>query len=408
MIIILAIFSIIFGIIAQKTSTATKIPLLLVLIIFGLILQYTSLGEQQNLISGMNKYTQMVSITMIYVMAGYAMKVEKPAGIILEVGTYPSLILIGIFSVVCSVGAFLFTGTLSIVTVLIIINLVAIAVNSTPVLFINAFNKLDKQEQQNNNNLQMLSAAVFDQVPVFIFILVPMIISIGILNASGSLVSILIQVVLQILILISSITIFYYISKNLFKLLLGKVNDFLVLVLMVIIVNIVIMLLPFLAGQYLTAGIGVGLGLNDLKNYDIAAVKQKFQMLVGLLAFPVMFVSLGMTIKLSQLLNPVMILISVIIYLLFVVTKALLVKKYLKKYQYNADEIRVGIIFTLLTGASYINMAITFQGIYALAGFNNLFTQLSIVGIILYVFSIVIEPVLIGNKSLIKNIFKLN
>ncbi len=407
MTLLLVVFSVISGMIAIKISNSTKIPLLLVLILMGIILQITGITNQEQIVSAMNRYTQMVSITMIYVMAGYAMEAKKPEKIIMQVGTLPSVILITVFSPIISLLIYMITGSISLITILIVINVVAIAVNSTPVLFLQTYTKLSPDEQKNPHNMKILSAAVFDQMPVFAFIIIPMIISLGVVSATGSIQSILIQIVLQIAILLLTITLFYQVSKFTVNLLVGKINDHILLLLMIVIANVIIMLIPILRGQYLTAGLGIGLGMNSIKKYDVGILKTKFQTLVALFAFPIMFIALGMGIKLTQLFNLKMFIIAFIIYLVFVIGKALLVKMYLKRYNYSANEIRIGILFTLLTGATYINMAITFQPIYQLAGYNNLVTNLSIIGIILYIYSILISPILINKKDIIIKMFRL-
>lgn len=408
LIMFLVLVSIIIGIVSNKTSQMTKIPILLVFILIGIALQFVGLNKNETLVVGMNQYTQMISITMIYVMAGYAMEMKMPSKVITVVGSYPSIIMTTVVSIVVSLISFLISGTISLLTVMIIIAVVAIAVNSTPVLFITAYNKLDKEEQANPKNLDMLRAAVFDQLPVFLFILIPMVISIGIATASGSVMSMITQIVLQIVILTAAVALYYFIGKQLFKILIEKMNNYILLLLLVAIVVVLNNLVPLLAGQYLTAGAGIGLALNDIKNYDIAGLKQKFQLLVGLVGFPIMFVSLGLNMKLSQLFSLKMLLLSIVVYLGIVVCKTLIIKHYLEKFDYNSDEIRIGIIISLLTGATYINMAITFQPVFVLAGFPNLYDALTIVGLILYIFSILITPILIGNKNLIKKLFKLN
>ncbi len=402
----LLVVSVVLSFAAMYITKYTKIPFLLVFILIGFILQFLGFNNYESVVSSMNTYTQAVSITIIYVMAGYALELKKQERLTILYGTIPVTVMWVLGTIVSIIIASFFME-INLITMLIISSVAGIVVASTPVLFLNLFNSLPAERKNTKNSALILSGAVFDQIPSFLMIVVPLIVAIGVGKSTGGSSSIFVSIISVLILLIGVIIVGFLITKVIFKLFLGKINDFLVLGLIVLAMVLMVNLIPIFAGQYLTAGIGAGLALNAIKDYDLPTLKGKFAKLSGLFAFPIMFLYLGITTPFLGILSIQMILLAVVFYLFFVVLKSLIGRQILIKENCTKAEKSLGISFILLSGSTYINMAISFQSVFEGLGFLNLATNLISIGIIIYIFSIIISTIIVRNKDIINKIFKI-
>ncbi len=402
----LLVVSVVLSFAAMYITKYTKIPFLLVFIFIGFILQFLGFNNYESVVSSMNTYTQAVSITIIYVMAGYALELKKQERLTILYGTIPVTVMWVLGTIVGIIIASFFME-INLITMLIISSVAGIVVASTPVLFLNLFNSLPAERKNTKNSALILSGAVFDQIPSFLMIVVPLIVAIGVGKSTGGSSSIFVSIISVLILLIVVIIVGFIITKVIFKLFLGKINDFLVLGLIVLAMVLMVNLIPIFAGQYLTAGIGAGLALNAIKDYDLTTLKGKFAKLSGLFAFPIMFLYLGITTPFLGILSIQMILLAVVFYLFFVVLKSLIGRQILIKENCTKAEKSLGISFILLSGSTYINMAISFQSVFEGLGFLNLATNLISIGIIIYIFSIIISTIIVRNKDIINKIFKI-
>ncbi len=403
---ILLVLSVLLSFIGIYINKYTKIPFLLVFILIGFVLQFLGLNDYEGIVGSMNTYTQAISITIIYVMAGYSMELKKQEGLTMKYGTIPATVT-WVLGTILSIAVSSLFIEINAITILVIASVVGIVATSTPVLFLTFFNMLPEERKNTKNSALILSGAVFDQVPTFLMIIIPVIIAMGVNNASGESSSILVSILLVVILLIVVIAVGFVISKVIFKLLLGKVDDFLVLAIIVTAMVLMVNLIPIFAGQYLTAGIGAGLALNAVKGYEIPTLKGKFSKMSGLFAFPIMFLYLGITTPFMGILSFKMIFLAIVFYITFVIGKSIIAKRVLIKENCTKGEIGLGLSFVLLSGSSYINMAISFQEVYKNLGFVNLSTNIISIGILIYMFSILLSSVMLKNKSLVDKFYKL-
>ncbi len=404
--IILLILSVVLSFLAMKITKLTKIPFLLVFVLIGFVLQFLGVNNNEVVVNSMNLYTQAVSIVIIYIMAGYAMELKKQEKITLSYGTkaFFSIWILGTILAVAIGSIFIEINTINI---LVITSTVAVVSCSTPVLFLSFFNVLPTKRKNTRNTTLILSGAVFEQAPAFLVIVIPLIIAMGVGSSSSSSNNIFVSII-SILILLTIVLISgFIVAKIIFKLLLGKTSDWLTLAVLVVVIVLMVKLIPIFAGQYLMAGAGAGLALNNIKGYDIPSLKGKFAQISGLFAFPIMFLYLGITTPVLGILSIKTILIAIVIYLFFVVLKSIIARQILFKENATKDEVAFGISLVLLSGSTYMNMAISFQAVYIGLGFESLPTKLISVGIIIYIFSIVLSSIMVKNENFVKKLYRL-
>lgn len=405
---LIILLSVILLFLATKINKLTKIPMLLAFIILGLLMQYAGIGKLPKLVEGINIYTQMISITFIYIMAGQAFNLKSQDKITTELGVLPITLTIIINLILILLIQTFILPTVD-VPVWLWVSVLGIATTGTPVLFLIHYNSLPAETRNNQGILRILNGTIFDQVPGMMYVLFPITIGIGMLNANGTLSNSIMQLVIQTIVLLGGIFIGFIVGKvaliGLKKINNPTITVFILVALSAATVN----LIPILAGQYLLVAVGTGLSINLDKTEHTDKVKLEASKLSNIFAFPIMFASLGISITLRQILSIRMFIAAFIIYIVITMTKALITKIILRREKFPDEQIRVALAFTLLTGAAYINMAISFKPYFVQLGYNTLDQTLSIIGIILYIFSIVMLPIY-GKKenNIIDKIFRLS
>lgn len=406
-IIILLLLSPVFAYLAMIINKYTKIPPLLLFIGFGLIFQYLKITDITVINDGVANYTQAISITMIYIMAGQVFNLKKQDSIVFKLGTIPLTLTI-LFNFILFMGLQMVLAPSLNFSPWLILSLLGIAAASTPVLFLLFYNKLPVEQEEDPKVIGILNGAVFDQIPSMLYIIIPITLGIGIIHGNGNLTNTFVQLLVQILVLIIGILIGFVVGKIILQLTLKYLKAYMLVPILVASSVLCVLLIPFLAGQYLLVAVGVGLAINSMKTPEANVLKKEVSKLSNLFSFPIMFISLGMTISLMQIFNWKMILLAILLFVLINCVKAFITKVILVKNNYDVTQKRIGITFTLLTGATYINMAISFKPYFMALGYPHIDISISIIGIILYIFSIIMIPVYANQKSpIVDKIFKL-
>lgn len=407
-IVLLLILSPILFYVATIINKYIKLPILLVYIFIGLVFQIIGVNNIKEFPESVDVYTQAISITMIYIMAGQVFNVKNQEKITIELGMIPVTITIGLnFIFIYGLKMIIFpTYELS---PWILLSVLAIASASTPVLFLVYYNKLPREQMADKKIIKILNGAIFDQIPSMIYILVPITIGIGFLNGNGDLTNTIIQLVIQIAVLFFGIFIGYIGGKIILNLFIEQFNLKIITILLVTTSILLVQIIPILTAQYLLVAVGIGLAINTCNNQKSNDLKQKINIISNYYAFPIMFFSLGLTITIRELFNWQIIIITLLVFVFIVILKAIIVRFILIKNHFSSQQVQVGIIFTLLTGATYINMAISFKPYFITLGYPELSVTLSVVGIILYIFSILMLPMYKKTENnIINKIFKIS
>ncbi|WOO87767.1 hypothetical protein RZE82_02230 [Mollicutes bacterium LVI A0039] len=390
---LILLLSVIFFFVCMQINKYTKIPMLLIYVIFGWILQYSGINKFPDLVINIEMYVQMVSITLIYFLAGQAFNMKKQDKLTLQLGLLPIMLTILINVVILIIAQTFIFPDLN-VPVWMLIALLGIAATSTPVLFLIHYNKLAAEQQGDAGVLKILNGALFDQIPGMLVILIPITIGVGMMNADGTITSTATQLSIAIIGMALAILI-GFISGKITLLIANKITENIVAIMVVLVVisASIVNLVPFLAGQYLLVAVGIGLSINVGETKRLQQFTMQTNKLAAMFAFPMMFASIGIAVSLRDVFNVQMMVLAVVVFLFVPVLKSLIVDRILAKDDFTAKQRRVAIAFTLLTGSAYINMAVSFKPYFVLLGYDTLDQSLSIVGIILYIFSIVMLPI---------------
>lgn len=386
-----------------------KIPFFLNLIIIGILFQVFNLQNQVKLMDFMNTYTQSFSIVMIYFMAGYSLNLKNIDNKPFKIASYPSISSIIILTIIFAVTLSLFVSV-NLLMLLVITFTVALIVAGTPILFVPVYQRMVAKGKSDEQTNEIFNGYVLDQIPTFLVITVSIILGMNLVANNGSgFLSIVTSLIVSVIVMVLGTFASYWISKQITKLAIGKLNSYLLIIILILVGFALPTFVPFFKGMFLFTGTGCGIGFARFSEKErFETCKASFFKIILFFGYPIMFISLGLGIDLGELFNVKILIATFLIYIIATLIKGFVFKNVLLKMNYNKENIKKGLLFVVLTGQGYINVAITFSGQLDMIGYGFLSNYLINMGITIYLFSIIISPIIEENISIIGKIYRIN
>lgn len=381
MFLLLALIAFIVFHISNRIKEITNIPeyilYLIIGIIFGISGIHNLFGDIFNLFGTevmsevMAEYNELISLVVLMLGSSLALNFDqiKKSG---KIVTFMAIVPLYIESIVMGIILYLL---LQIIPLGFEVNifetvLIGILVGPTqPAVIMPFIMKLLKKEEKTKNNIDstfLLSSIVenFTGIP-FIFILLSILISLSQSTGNISIPSVVMTSVIVIIVIIISSIIVFLIGKLYIKLtnmtLVEKIsndNQYIAYSLLTIFTAVLVV---YISGPLtmlsILFGLMFGLGMNaTLSTEHKVKIQHYIEHMFTLFCAPIIFLSVGGGIILSEIFSVNVILIGTIFYFVSVIVKSIIAKEYLRRHDFEEAEIKYVTTSFLAKGVGAINV----------------------------------------------------
>lgn len=411
LILILLLLAPLFTYLCSKLAKLTSIPPLIFYIVLGILFGSSGIVNIfaiPQVLHASSIYNTNISLIILFISAGLGINfviIKKTGLTTLLLSTLPVHIEAFLMALVLYFLMHIFDTGFSLTLLQTLIITILLAMGSAAIVVSNITDHHQRGlKSPNSIGDNMLVSSVLDNFTIMILLV--LVLSIVISNASNSSTSILFTVGLSLLNMFLAILfgvlqayLAYTIIKHINRL--YKLNPLFVCIVILILAIVSIYQVKYLASyNVLTAlAIGVTFNLALSKTSDRQSAAKYVGLIYKYFAGPIIFISLGAALELDKLFNINLLLVGIISYIVASIIKGAITYFILKRSAYSHNEIKYAVANFSVKGTGAINFSIALASVFAVNNITFISDFMSYIAVIYVLISIPITTIVFTAKT---------